>query len=156
MQWYLHHRINSSLRTQLYEFRCFCKIVLLFVIQWGIFWIFLMYFIGHCFVCRPSDSTVSEDAGIEPWLFWLRARCLIGASNSIANGWLKLDFVREILVEARSLESLMERQNETRFLVVLSSIYLSTYLKNDAFRVVSEWLYHLHGQLQVALSFVYC
>jgi hypothetical protein len=32
------------------------------------FWIFLcMYFIQHCFICRlPSDSTVSEDAGIEP------------------------------------------------------------------------------------------
>jgi hypothetical protein len=25
-----------------------------------------MYFIQHCFVFRPSDSTVSEDAGIEP------------------------------------------------------------------------------------------
>jgi hypothetical protein len=25
-----------------------------------------MYFILHCFICRPSDSTVSEDAGIEP------------------------------------------------------------------------------------------
>ncbi len=28
--------------------------------------IFYMYFIQHCFICRPSDSTVSEDAGIEP------------------------------------------------------------------------------------------
>jgi hypothetical protein len=26
-----------------------------------------MYFIQHCFICRPSDSPVSEDAGIEPW-----------------------------------------------------------------------------------------
>jgi hypothetical protein len=26
----------------------------------------IMYFIQHCFICRPSDSTVSEDAGIEP------------------------------------------------------------------------------------------
>ncbi len=26
----------------------------------------LMYLIQHCFICRPSDSTVSEDAGIEP------------------------------------------------------------------------------------------
>jgi hypothetical protein len=26
-----------------------------------------MYFLQHCFFCRPSDSTVSEDAGIEPW-----------------------------------------------------------------------------------------
>jgi hypothetical protein len=25
-----------------------------------------MYVIQHCFFCRPSDSTVSEDAGIEP------------------------------------------------------------------------------------------
>jgi hypothetical protein len=25
-----------------------------------------MYCIPHCFICRPSDSTVSEDAGIEP------------------------------------------------------------------------------------------
>ncbi len=25
-----------------------------------------MYDIQQCFICRPSDSTVSEDAGIEP------------------------------------------------------------------------------------------
>jgi hypothetical protein len=25
-----------------------------------------MYCIQHCFTCRTSDSTVSEDAGIEP------------------------------------------------------------------------------------------
>jgi hypothetical protein len=25
-----------------------------------------MYFIEHCFICSPSDSTMSEDAGIEP------------------------------------------------------------------------------------------
>jgi hypothetical protein len=25
-----------------------------------------MYDIQHCFICRPTDSTVSEDAGIEP------------------------------------------------------------------------------------------
>ncbi len=24
-----------------------------------------MYFIQHCFICRPSDSTMSEDTGIE-------------------------------------------------------------------------------------------
>jgi hypothetical protein len=27
---------------------------------------FSMYCIQHCFICRPSDSDVSEDAGIEP------------------------------------------------------------------------------------------
>ena len=28
--------------------------------------LFCMYFIKHWFICRPSDSTVSEDAEIEP------------------------------------------------------------------------------------------
>jgi hypothetical protein len=34
----------------------------------GDFFVFLnfMYDIQHCFICRPSDSTVPEDAGIEP------------------------------------------------------------------------------------------
>ncbi len=29
------------------------------------FYFLFLYFIRHCFICRPSDSTVSEDAGIE-------------------------------------------------------------------------------------------
>jgi hypothetical protein len=28
--------------------------------------VFLKYLIQHCLICRPSDFTVSEDAGIEP------------------------------------------------------------------------------------------
>jgi hypothetical protein len=33
----------------------------------GIFYFFFsIYGIQYCFICRPSDSTVSEDAGIEP------------------------------------------------------------------------------------------
>ncbi len=31
-----------------------------------LFFLFFMCFIQHCFICRPSDSAVSEDAGIEP------------------------------------------------------------------------------------------
>ncbi len=31
-----------------------------------VFIFIFMYFIQHCFICRPSDSTVSEDGGIEP------------------------------------------------------------------------------------------
>jgi hypothetical protein len=27
---------------------------------------FFMHFVQHCFICRPSDSTVSEDDVIEP------------------------------------------------------------------------------------------
>ncbi len=33
---------------------------------WGDFFLFFSYNIQHCFICRPSDSTVPTDAGIEP------------------------------------------------------------------------------------------
>ncbi len=32
----------------------------------GFFMYWVPYFIQHCFICRPSSSSVSEDAGIEP------------------------------------------------------------------------------------------
>ncbi len=32
----------------------------------GDFFSFVQYNIQHCFICRPSDSTVPTDAGIEP------------------------------------------------------------------------------------------
>ncbi len=41
--------------------------------------IFLMYCIQHCFICRPSESTVSEDAGIEPRTF---ANFVIGSHSN--------------------------------------------------------------------------
>jgi len=31
-----------------------------------IFWIILYVLVQQCFICRPSYSTVSEDAGFEP------------------------------------------------------------------------------------------
>ncbi len=34
--------------------------------QGDFFGFFFLCIIQHCFICRPSDSTVSEDAGIEP------------------------------------------------------------------------------------------
>jgi hypothetical protein len=36
------------------------------MIEKGIIKDFLTYFIQYCFICRPSDSTVSEDAGFKP------------------------------------------------------------------------------------------
>jgi hypothetical protein len=37
----------------------------LYIFSGGRF-IFSLYYIQHCFICRPSDSTVPTDAGIEP------------------------------------------------------------------------------------------
>jgi len=41
---------------------------LLFIILyfWGGFFSFCSYNIQHCFICRPSDSIVQTDTGIEP------------------------------------------------------------------------------------------
>ncbi len=52
----------------------------------GLFGFFLfMYDIQHCFIRRPSDSTVSEDAGIEPGQLRLRH----WLSDALTN-WLDL------------------------------------------------------------------
>ncbi len=49
-------------------YKCTLYIVqpILNIIFWGGFFSFCSYIIQHCFICRPSDSTVPTDAGIEP------------------------------------------------------------------------------------------
>ncbi len=56
------------LHLVLYFSTAYCNsrenVIILFLdIFWGDF--FLSYNIQHCFICRPSDSTVPTDAGIE-------------------------------------------------------------------------------------------
>ncbi len=43
---------------------------------------FFSYYIQHCFICRPSDSTVSTDAGIEP-------RTVATGSQTYMDRWLR-------------------------------------------------------------------
>jgi hypothetical protein len=40
--------------------------LLFFKYFFGGFFLFFSYYIQHCLICRPSDSTVPTDAGIEP------------------------------------------------------------------------------------------
>jgi hypothetical protein len=47
---------------------------------------FFMYFIQHYFICRPSDSTVSADAGIEPMTVATSALAVRRSNNT----WLDL------------------------------------------------------------------
>jgi hypothetical protein len=42
------------------------------------------YFIQHCFICRPFESTVSEDAGIEPRTVATSALAVTRSSHSAA------------------------------------------------------------------------
>ncbi len=49
---------------------------------------FFTYFILHCFICRPSDSPVLLDAGIEPRTVALTSRLdLIQGGNSARGGF---------------------------------------------------------------------
>jgi hypothetical protein len=48
----------------------------------GGFYCFLMYCIQHCFICRPSDSTASEDAAIEPRIVATTALTVIRSNQS--------------------------------------------------------------------------
>jgi hypothetical protein len=48
------------------------------------------YFIQHCFICRPSDSTVPTDAGIEPRTA-ARVQCALTVRRSNHN---RLDLIR--------------------------------------------------------------
>jgi hypothetical protein len=51
-------RQKKVLKYNRYMVLCVCWLMLLEVD-------FRNYFLRHCFICRPTDSTVSEDAGIE-------------------------------------------------------------------------------------------
>ncbi len=51
-----------------------------------------MYFIQHCFVCRPSDFSVSEGGGIEPRTIASLALA-VRRSNHSVRSHLHLDYL---------------------------------------------------------------
>jgi hypothetical protein len=50
--------------------------------------IFYALYSTHCFICRPSDSTVSEDAGIEPRTVATSAWAVRHSNHSAGWYWL--------------------------------------------------------------------
>jgi hypothetical protein len=59
----------------------------------GIYFWILMCVIQHCFICRPSDFAVSEDAGMEPWTVATLASTARRSSPlaiDLINTWLDL------------------------------------------------------------------
>ncbi len=53
-----------------------------------------MYYIQHCFICRLSDSTVSEDAGIEPRTVATLALAIRRSNHSARSHLCDMDFKR--------------------------------------------------------------
>jgi hypothetical protein len=51
-----------------------------------------MYFIQHCFICRSSDFTVSEDAVIEPGTITARLRLCLWQSDDLTT---RLDLIHK-------------------------------------------------------------
>ncbi len=56
------------------------------------FYLFFKYFIQHCFICCPSDSTVSEDDEIETRTIFKGDRC-IGLFLGKVKGTVSRDFL---------------------------------------------------------------
>jgi hypothetical protein len=70
---YIYERRHGGLRRTLHRQRgwgvCVLQYganVLYIYFLGGFIYYFFSYYIQHCFICRPSDSTVPTDAGIEP------------------------------------------------------------------------------------------
>jgi hypothetical protein len=55
-----------------------------------------MYFIQHCYICRPSDSTVSKDGGIEPMTVATLVLAFRPFQHFPSEGALKHAFSKEI------------------------------------------------------------
>ncbi len=86
------HRLSgpqTSKRTDRYIFFFFLNIF------WGIF-SFCSYNIQHCFICRPSDSTVPTDAGIEPRTVATCALSVRRSNHQARSHPYRLDLIRYI------------------------------------------------------------
>jgi hypothetical protein len=59
-----------------------------------------MYYVQHCFICRPSDSTVSEDAGIESSTVATSALAVRRSSHSATS---HVDETKNIIIAYRTL-----------------------------------------------------
>jgi hypothetical protein len=88
-----------------------------------------MYFIQHCFICRPSDSTVSEDAGIEPRTVATSALAVRRFNQLARSHWLFL----EQLPRCSGCESQGEKETNCS---ALQSLHWS----NSPFKVSTEAL----------------
>ncbi len=76
---------NGNVECGLLSMRIFvCRACIVFL-KGDFFGFFLFKFdIQHCFICRPSGSTVSEDAGIEPRTVFATTALAVRRSNHSA------------------------------------------------------------------------
>jgi hypothetical protein len=65
---------------------------------WWEFYLFFSYYIQHCFIYRPSDSTVPTDAGIEPRTVATGALAVRRSNHYLFAGFLFLLILPVLLV----------------------------------------------------------
>ncbi len=85
-----------------------------FIFNRGMFWIFWisMYCIQYCFICRPSDSTVSENVGIEPRTscdFGICSQTLYNHSARSHPHWL--DFIIDFRYRKERISRQVSKEN---------------------------------------------
>ncbi len=97
---------------------------------------FFMYNIQHCFICRPSDSTMSKDAGIEPH-FKAGFNSRTESSNSATGEQCTVVFA---LLQNRLLHSRSQFRNNS--------------CKDDS-ALFSRFFHVFWGKTQTATAFVF-
>jgi hypothetical protein len=85
LEWVAHR--NEQLQ---HEFECI-------ILKSGDFFSFFVLLHKHCFICSPSDSTVSEDAGIEP-------RTVETLALAVRRPDSQLDFIYCIILPSQTCE----------------------------------------------------
>ncbi len=63
-----------------------------------------MYFTQHCFICRPADFAVSEDAGVEPKTVCVEALGMSGYESVVEAVIVLEEAVRMLKEAARVLK----------------------------------------------------
>ncbi len=94
------------------------------------FFSFFLNVIQHCFICLPSDSTVSKDAGIEPKTF---ATLALTARRSITTRLL--DFIHS--ARSQPLDPIFSFGSSLN----ITFYYYSSSHENDALRTISTFLF---------------
>jgi hypothetical protein len=94
-----------------------------------------MYHIQHCFMCRPSDSTVSEDAGIKPGNVAILAVAVYRRSNHSARSEPCEELLTELLTNTHPwfIKKYRRKRNHGYFFKT----------KGCSFQYLLQYMFHL-------------
>ena len=108
----------------------------------GHIFVLLWHFFQHCFICRPSDSSASEHAGIEPRTVEILALSIIRSNHSDRS---------HLQAKARGRTEFLDEIQTKVWRVFLLAIH--SHLYNFVMRFI---FLQTHATSKVFLQFSYC